>query len=132
MKEEERSAYVAYRLQSAHDTLGEASVLAGQGSHRGAINRIYYAMFYAVSALALKHGFSTSSHGQLRGYFNREFVKSGRVSMDFGRAYGVAFDSRTKADYGDLVEFDADEVKALLGDAQRFVESVDRLIRAEA
>ncbi|MBD3308314.1 hypothetical protein GF339_17905 [candidate division KSB3 bacterium] len=49
------------------------------------MNRIYYAMFYAVSALALLQGFSTSSHAQLRGYFNREFVKTGIISIELGR-----------------------------------------------
>jgi hypothetical protein len=43
------------------------------------MNRLYYAMFYAVSALALAHDFSTSSHAQMRGYFKREFVRTGRV-----------------------------------------------------
>ena len=50
---------MAYRLQSARETLIEADALAEKGHHRGAVNRIYYSMFYAVSALALKHGFAS-------------------------------------------------------------------------
>ena len=118
---------MAYRLQSARETLDEAAALAEKGHHRGAVNRIYYSMFYAVSALALEHGFSTASHSQLRGHFNREFVKPGRVGVEFGRAYGAAFDARTKGDYDDLTTFDDEQVAALLEDAQRFVSTLAEL-----
>ena len=90
MNDQERATYVAYRMESARETLADAETLFDAGRFRGAVNRIYYAMFYAVGALALNRGFSTSSHGQLRGYFNREFVKTGLVSVELGKAYGVA------------------------------------------
>ena len=130
MNEQERSAYVAYRLQSARETLKEGETLFEGGQHRGAVNRIYYAMFYAVGALALERGFSTSSHGQLRGYFNREFVKTGLVPVELGKAYGAAFDSRTKGDYEDLAVFENAQVNSLLADARRFVEAIALLIEA--
>ncbi len=41
-----------------------------------AVNRILcLRSFYMLSALALKHGFSTSKHKQLIGWFNKQFVK---------------------------------------------------------
>jgi uncharacterized protein (UPF0332 family) len=40
-----------YRLQQAKETLREAEILASEQSWRGAINRAYYAMFYAATAL---------------------------------------------------------------------------------
>lgn len=127
MNEQERSTYVAYRLESARETLADGKTLFDAGRYRGAVNRIYYAMFYTVGALALKQGFSTSSHAQLRGYFNREYVKTGLVSVELGKAYGVAFDSRTKGDYEDLVVFEHEQVSALLADAQAFVNTVAQL-----
>jgi uncharacterized protein (UPF0332 family) len=99
MTPEEQAHYVKYRIERARETLEEARALLGEGHCHGAMNRIYYAMFYAVSALALEHGFSTSSHSQLRGYFNREFVKTGKVRVEMGRAFGLAYDNRTKGDY---------------------------------
>jgi uncharacterized protein len=94
----------------------------------GAVNRIYYAMFYAVSALAFSRGFSTSSHSQLRGYFNREFVKTGIIPIHHGQAYGVAFDSRKKGDYDDLVEFEREQVQAMLIEAEHFLDVIGTLI----
>lgn len=127
MNDEERAAYTAHRLESARETLDDAEMLVENERYRSAVNRIYYAMFYAVSALALKHGFSTSSHGQLRGYFNREFVKSGLISIDSGKAYGMAFDARTKGDYDDLVSFEHDEVHSLLDAARSLICVLEQL-----
>jgi uncharacterized protein (UPF0332 family) len=128
VNEQANREYIAYRLNRSQESLEEARLLADNRHLAGAINRIYYAMFYAVSALALSHGFSTSSHAQLRGYFNREFVRTGRVSIDLGRAFGTAFDSRSKGDYDDLVQFDAEQVSVMLVEAQQFVHTVSRLV----
>jgi len=41
-----------------------------------AVNRIYYGLFYIITALSLKYEFSTSKHQQLIGWFNKTFIKS--------------------------------------------------------
>jgi uncharacterized protein (UPF0332 family) len=94
----DREEDIAYRMDRARETLREAQELQSGGHFFGSANRIYYAMFYAVNALALSRGFTTSSHSQLRGYFNREFVKTGVVPVTMGKAFGAAYDCRTKSD----------------------------------
>jgi predicted nucleotidyltransferase len=42
---------VRYRIEQAQETLREAELLLGAAALRGAINRAYYAMFYALLAL---------------------------------------------------------------------------------
>ena len=39
---------IKYRLQRADETLEEARLLFKEGRYAGAINRLYYACFYAV------------------------------------------------------------------------------------
>jgi uncharacterized protein (UPF0332 family) len=92
MTSAKKNEYIEYRLNRARETVQEASVLANSGHNFGAINRLYYAMFYSVSALCLANDFSTSSHTQLRGYFNRVFVKTGRIAVEFGKGFGMAYD----------------------------------------
>lgn len=119
--------YITYRLKRAAETLDEARMLF-EGSHfSGAVNRMYYAMFYVVNALALANGFSTSSHAQLRGYFNREFVKTGKVSVALGKAYNLAFENRTKGDYADFVTYERQQVLELLEQAREFIEVITPL-----
>lgn len=62
-------------------------------------NRLYYTVFYAVSALAQKHGFATSKHSQLKGWFTREFIKSKKINTEYGKLYFELFENRQKSDY---------------------------------
>jgi len=120
--------YIAYRMDRARETLREAQELQSSGHYFGSANRIYYAMFYAVNALALSHGFTTSSHSQLRGYFNRQFVKTGTVPLAMGKAFGAAYDCRTKSDYQDMVEIPEEQVNDLLASAVVFIDFISHLV----
>ena len=44
-----------------------------------AVNQIYYAIFYMLSAVAIKGGFTTSKHKQLIGWFNKTYIKKRRA-----------------------------------------------------
>ena len=48
--------YINYRLQRARETLDEIKILIDNKLWNTAINRLYYACFYAVGALLVKHG----------------------------------------------------------------------------
>ncbi len=52
MKEETRTL-VTYRLERACEALEEADILLERGHANTFVNRLYYACFYAVSALLL-------------------------------------------------------------------------------
>lgn len=56
MTDEERRALVSLRLQNAKDTLIELPVLIEHGFWNTTVSRMYYACYYAVAALLLKHG----------------------------------------------------------------------------
>lgn len=51
MKPEQLRDLLHYRLDQAHESLHEATLLFDATAYRGAINRGYYAMFYALLAL---------------------------------------------------------------------------------
>ena len=70
----DRRSLIDYRLRQSTDTIDLANFLAKSEKYVIAVNRIYYGMYYALTALALKNGFETSKHGQLIGWFNREYI----------------------------------------------------------
>jgi uncharacterized protein (UPF0332 family) len=47
VKPEQLQELVRYRVDQAEETLREAEILLAETALRGAINRAYYAMFYA-------------------------------------------------------------------------------------
>ena len=66
---------------------------------------LYYASFYAVIALLLTEGRSSSKHSGVRALLDREWMKPGRLPVEFGRLYRRLFESRQRSDYADFVTF---------------------------
>jgi len=115
---------VRYRLDRAFETLAEARLLLDEGHTHTFVNRLYYACFYAVSALLLLRDKSSSKHSGIRACFHQEFVKSGLLGRELGQLYDRLFDNRQKADYADLVIFLSEEVGPWLADAAVFVQTL--------
>jgi uncharacterized protein (UPF0332 family) len=84
-------------------------------------------MFYAVSALSNAHGFNTSKHSTLQGWFNKNIVHSGKIALDIGILYREIFDLRSKGDYDDFIKIRLDVVKRYLDAAKLFIDAVRRL-----
>ena len=70
--------YSNYRLQRAKETIQGVEIHIQNEFWNTAINRMYYACFYAVGALLIKHGIETSSHSGTRQKFGQLFVKTGK------------------------------------------------------
>jgi hypothetical protein len=60
---------IAYRLERAHESLDEATMLWNTGHYNTYVNRLYYACFYAVTALLLKNGLTSSTHSGTQNLF---------------------------------------------------------------
>jgi len=122
-----------YRIAEAHETLREAQVLLDAEALRGATNRAYYAMFYAVLALLATKGLGTSKHGGAIALFDREFVKTGLFPPDMSRSLHTAFDLRQTHDYAELVSNpDRATAEDLVAESGTFVTAVESYLRATA
>jgi len=115
MRSEEIQALIAYRLQRSEESLQAAEIMFQNQMLTFAMNRIYYAMFYAVQAC---------KHGQVKAYLNRGLVKTGVLPVQLGRLYHKAFEYRQKFDYVDFTEPDPEMVVCYLKDARHFVATV--------
>ena len=120
---------IQYRLDRAREALTEASLLLDSGHANTGVNRLYYACFYAVSALLLTKGLTATSHSGLRTLFHQHLIRPGLLPLGQGPLYDRLFDQRQRSDYADLVHFGVDEVRAWSVDAQAFVDAVAVLIQ---
>ncbi|MGA2297615.1 MAG: HEPN domain-containing protein, partial [FCB group bacterium] len=73
MKKEDKLILINHRINKSHLTIDDAKFSLENNKTSIALNRIYYSIFYIVSALALIYDFSTSKHKQLLGWFNKNF-----------------------------------------------------------
>ncbi len=117
-----------YRKNRALETIEDAVILAEAGRWNACVNRLYYACFYAVSALLLLDDRSSTRHTGVRALFNLHFVRTGIVSKKLARVYNDLFERRQEGDYVDFVVFNADQVLPWLKQAQLFVQDVSELI----
>jgi hypothetical protein len=118
-------------MERALETLEEARLLLASGHTNTYVNRLYYACFYAVSALLLLRGKAFAKHSGIRSAFHQEFVRSGMVSRELGQLYDRLFDNRQKADYADLVVFSPEDVMPWLEETVEFVQTLAEITRKE-
>ncbi|MGB2783666.1 MAG: HEPN domain-containing protein [Atribacterota bacterium] len=127
MKKEIR-ALVIYRLNRSDESLEEALILLKKDHVNTFVNRLYYACFYAVTALLLSKGLSSSKHSGVRALFHQNFVKNELINREMGKFYDKLFDTRQKGDYADLVYFDKKEVGSWFDEAKIFISSIKNII----
>ena len=124
ISDKDRRALIEHRIDKSREALYDAQYLLDGGRCTGAVNRIYYGVFHALSALALRHSFSTSKHRRLIGWFNREFVKPRKVAAEVGEFAHNAYDKRSTGDYDDFARFSVDEVRPMLAKARTVVDRI--------
>ena len=115
---------VKYRLQRAYETLEDARILAKAARWNTCVNRLYYACFYAISALLAQHGLSSSRHTGVRSLFNRHYVKPGKVAKEMAQIYNDLFEKRQESDYLDFIQFEDSQVLPWISKAQSFVKHI--------
>jgi uncharacterized protein (UPF0332 family) len=115
-------------LQLATEALASASSELAAGRFRFAVNRAYYACFYAASALFLLRGRRFAKHSGLRSALHRDLIRSELLNARWGQAYDVLFEARHRADYAVAVEFETEDTALLVEDAEGFVEEIRRLV----
>ena len=128
--EEEKKTLALYRIQQAEESLDEAQYLFdGDKSPRSVINRAYYSMFYSILALLIFEPYSSSKHSGVLSYFNRHYIKNGRISKDIGRAVNKAFDVRQRGDYREQVIYTREQVVPLIDWAGKLIAAVKYFLK---
>ena len=129
MKPSDKEAYVAYRLERVNETMQESEDMLRLGHEFGAVNRLYYACFYAVSALLYQNNIlDATTHSGVQRMLGLHFVESGKLSREMGRFYSDLFNQRNKGDYDDFVILDIEKVEDLLTTGKEFIRQIKELI----
>jgi len=128
MNELNRNDYVEYRLEKAEETYDVAVLLVENSKWNSAVNRLYYACFYAITALLVQSEFEAKTHSGVKTQFFLHYIKTGKMSLEFGKLYSDLFDWRQKGDYGDFFDFTAEDVEPLLKPTRELINSINKEI----
>jgi uncharacterized protein (UPF0332 family) len=120
---------VGQYLKKAHQVLDTGYLSLDHGDYITAVNRAYYAIFYAANALLATRGLQRSKHSGVLAAFREQFVKAGIIEPEYSDFYGAVMDERTEADYEFEVFLDREIGERALLRARRFVERIERAIQ---
>ncbi len=118
-----------YRLEKAKNTLSYAKSYIDDTTLDSTVNRIYYAMFYAVNALLITKGLYSSKHSGVRSIFNREIVNKGLIEKKWGEFFADMFDRRQKGDYKDFMKFEKQDIEEWLKKSEEFINKIEQLLQ---
>ena len=129
-KKEQIENVIRYWWKRSEDSIKSAEREIKAKDFCFAINRLYYSLFYAVSAALLERNREFKKHSGVRTAFNREFVKEKLLDKDSGKLYDQLFEDRQEGDYIPLLDFEESYVMEKLDGCKVFLDKLPPLIKS--
>ena len=128
LDEQSRQALIQYRIERADETMEEVRILADSSHYNAAVNRLYYACFYAIQALLLKYHIAAGTHAGVRSMLGLHFVSKGLLSNEYGKTFSRLFEIRHSGDYDDFVYCDKEMTDEYTPKAEALIEKIKELL----
>ena len=128
MNHQDRQELIVYRISKSKEIYSEVELHIQNELWNTAINRLYYACYYAVSELLIKYEISSKTHAGTRLMLGMHFIKPGIVSKEFGKLYSDLFDLRQTGDYEDFIDNKKEDVIDLIEPAKKLIFEIEKLI----
>lgn len=111
-----------YWLEKSEESIESAKSELKDSRLSFAINRLYYSLFYAMTAILTAKGETYSKHTGVRAALHRDFIKTGKIDKEIGKLYDELFNARHQADYTPLIEFDKNVIKKQIKEVENAVD----------
>ncbi len=129
MNESDREELIRYRITKAFETLHEVDIQIKNQLWNTAVNRLYYACYYAVIALLLSRKINAMTHTGIRQMFGLHFIKTGLIEKELGKYFSNIFDKRLTGDYDDFIDYKKEDILPLIKPAKELIQEIDILIK---
>ena len=126
-----RQREVSLYVEHAQEMLEVARHNLNDGFYASAVNRAYYAIFYAANALLSTKGLARGKHSGVISAFRQHFVKTGIIETAFSDIYGRVMDHRHTSDYDLTCSIEEKQIHEDLHDASKFAERVNQWLDKE-
>lgn len=128
LEEEERKVIVTLELEKSEKTLAQMEMMVKDGIWEMAANRLYYALFHAVSALLVCEHHEVGTHRGAVGKFSLFYVKEGIFSAEEGRLYSQLQRLREDGDYNCAIEVAREDVERKILPAKQLIDKIKNYI----
>ena len=128
LKEEDRQIMVSLELEKADSTFAEHEGLTEKGYWNTLANRLYYALFHAVSALLINDSREVGSHRGAAIRFHQYYIRTGVFTEDEGSFYSQMETLREKSDYNCFFKVSEADIKSRIEPTRQLIEKIKRYI----
>ncbi|MBQ7438718.1 MAG: HEPN domain-containing protein [Paludibacteraceae bacterium] len=114
LSDEERRIMVELEIERAEKITEQFPTLQEQKYWDTLVNRMYYAVFHAVSALMIHNAIHVHTHRGALIAFNKEFVRTGVFSEEEGHLFSKLEGMRERGDYNCFIDTTEEEIVPLI------------------
>lgn len=119
---------ITFRLAIANEALEAVDLLQLNKKYRSAVNRMYFAVYYKLLALAAKNGFKQSSYRELRNWLEKTYVDKKQLFESDVLLLTNIHQKFKEIGFDDFSEVTEDESNQLYAKTQHFLEKLQKLI----
>lgn len=131
LTEEERKIIVGLEIEKSKRTFAEIEILRQAGLWNTIANRLFYAVFHAVTALLISEGYPAGSHQGTVIQFHQYFIKKGILTKSDGAFYSQMQTLREKADYNCTYYATEEDTAPRIAETATFIDRVIGVIKEQ-
>ena len=128
LSEEERRIVVHLELEKANRIFSQIEALRTLGYWDNIANRLYYALFHAVSALLIHDGHNVSTHKGVVVAFGQHYIRTGVFPLADGKLYSQLQTIREKSDYNCTYDMQEKDLLPLIAPSKLLIEKITFII----
>lgn len=130
LSENERQIIVERELEKALRTYDDMAFNAREGKWEAAANRLYYALFHAISALLISDGHNVKSHRGIMSMFGEHYVRTEIFSHKDGSLLSDLVIMRDNADYNCFFEANEEKISPYIEPTQQLIVKIRKYINS--
>lgn len=128
LSDEERRIVVQLEMERANRTFSEVDVLRAESLWNGVCNRLYYAVYHAISALLIHDGHQVYTHHGSHALFGLHYIKTGVLPAEFGKLYNQLQTMREESDYNCAFEAEPQDLEDKIEPARQLIETIGKMV----
>lgn len=128
LKEADRKALVILGMEKSDKMVDEVRHLIGYSMWSLAANRLYYALFHAVTAMLISDNHPVGTHRGAINNFSLYYVKTGIFTREEGKLYSQLQQLRDDGDYNCAVDVDRDDVEPKIAPTLSLIEKIRKRV----
>lgn len=130
LSDEERRIIVDLEIEKAYRLYRQALMMQREEQWDGMANRLYYALFHAVSALLIHDHHVVNTHSGSHALFSQYYIKTEKLPKSYGQMYRSMERMREESDYNCTYDEEPDVLQRNIVPAKEMIDTIATMVKA--